>query len=99
MEECGIETCFLIQIGNHRDNPAIYVPMQEMQEELAGEEPSIVMVSRQFKQFAAMGLMRDRYHYKQEGYNLVGAEAGKNAGIYVAAHGGSQSEDREAARA
>lgn len=99
MDECGIEACFLIQIGNHRDDPSLYVPMQQMQEELAEEEPSIVMVSRQFKQFAAMGLMRDRYHYKQEGYNLVGAEAGKNAGIYVAARGGSQSDNREVARA
>ena len=99
MEECGIEACFLIQIGNHRDKPALYVPMQEMQEELTAEEPSIVMVSRQFKRFAAMGLMRDLYHYKQEAYNLVGSEAGERAGIYAATRGGSQSEDGEERRA
>lgn len=82
LKDCGLETCFLIQIGNHRDDPHLYVPIQNAQLELAKEEPDIVLVSRQFATFAAKGLMKDKFHYLQEGYNLVGAEAGKNAGLY-----------------
>ena len=84
MRSCGVETCFMIQIGNHRDNPRLYVPMQQAQEELAAEERDIIMVSRQFQTFAARRLMKDEYHYQQEAYNLVGDEAGRNAGVYLA---------------
>lgn len=31
---------------------------------------------------AVTGLMKDSYHYTQNGYNLVGEEAGENAGYY-----------------
>ncbi len=82
-KECGIENCFLIQIGNHRDDPNRYLPIQEAQLRLAEQEPDIIMVSRQFAEFAERGLMKDEFHYCQEGYNLVGTEAGRNAGRYV----------------
>lgn len=85
-KECGIETCFLIQIGNHRDHPDLYVPIQEAQLKLAKEEPDVILVSRQFATFAGRGFMKDQFHYCQEGYNLVGAEAGENAGRYILAH-------------
>ena len=81
--ECCIETCFLIQIGNHRDNPQLYVPIQNAQLQLARQEKDVVLVSRQFASFAGCGLMKDKFHYYQEGYNRVGAEAGQNAGSYV----------------
>ncbi len=81
--ECGIEKCFLIQIGNHRDDRALYVPVQKAQEELAAENRDIVLVSRQLKTFADRGLMKDEYHYLQKGYNLVGEDAGKNTGKYI----------------
>ena len=84
MAECGVEVCFLVQIGNHRDEPQLYVPIQQAQEELAREEPNVVLVSRQFKTFAARGLMKDTFHYLQEGYNLVGQEAGHAAGLWLA---------------
>ena len=80
LKDCHMETCFLIQIGNHRDDPELYVPIQNAQMELA-KEPHTILVSRQFATFAARGLMKDEFHYLQEGYNLVGAEAGKNAGL------------------
>lgn len=82
-EECGIQNCFLIQIGNHRDDPNLYLPIQEAQIILAEQEPDIIMVSRLFASFAERGLMKDEFHYCQEGYNLVGTEAGRNAGRYV----------------
>ena len=71
MQDAGAQTCFLIQIGNQRDEPELYLPMQQAQEELAAEQGDIVLVSRQFKTFAAKGLMKDRFHYLQPAYNAV----------------------------
>ncbi len=82
LKDAGLEVCFLIEIGNHRDKPQLYVPLQQAQEELATEDEKIVLVSRLFQTFAAKGLMKDEFHYRQEGYNLVGAEAGKNVAEY-----------------
>lgn len=79
----GVEKIFLIQIGNHREKPDLYVPIQQAQEELASACDDVCMVSRQFATFRERGLMRDSFHYKQEGYNLVGKEAGENVGEYL----------------
>lgn len=76
MAQCGAQVCFLVQIGNHRDAPLLYAPIQSAQEELAREHDDIIIVSRQLKTFAALGLMKDRFHYLQEGYNRAGTEAG-----------------------
>lgn len=84
MTDTGMETCFLIQIGNQRDEPELYVPIQQAQEELAAASGDIIMVSRKFKTFAAKGLMKDRFHYLQPAYNEVGEEAGKNVAAYWA---------------
>lgn len=84
--ECRIEKCFLIQIGNHRDDRALYVPIQQAQEELAAENEKILLVSRQLKTFADLGLMKDEFHYLQKGYNLIGEDAGKNTGKYIKEH-------------
>lgn len=86
MREASMEVCFLIQIGNHRDDPKLYVPIQQAQEALAAEHEDIVMVSRQFKTFAARHLMKDEFHYLQPGYDLVGGEAGAAVGEYWMAH-------------
>ena len=56
--------------------------MQEAQEELAEECGKIVMVSRLFRTFAKRGLMKDEFHYRQEGYNLVGTDAGTHVAEY-----------------
>ena len=82
MEQCQIEQCFLIQIGNHRDDEELYVPIQKEQEKLAKEE-KITMVSTLPKTFAARDLMKDEFHYLQEGYNMVGEDAGRNTGMFV----------------
>ena len=79
MFDAKLETCFLIQIGNQRDDPELYRPIQQAQEELATAYDDVVLVSRLFKTFAAKGLMKDKFHYRQPAYNLVGAEAGQNA--------------------
>ncbi len=85
-EECSIENCFLIQIGNHRDDKTLYVPIQQAQLELVGEHSNIILVSDQFKTFAQRGLMKDEFHYTQRGYNIVGEEAGGTAGRFIKAY-------------
>lgn len=86
MSDCGIDTCFLIQIGNHRDDPNLYVPIQQAQLELAQNNQNIVLVSQSLKTFAKRGLMKDEFHYLQAGYNLVGEEAGRNTAKYILTH-------------
>lgn len=83
MADCGIDTCFLIQIGNHRDDAELHVPIQKAQLELAQDNHDIVLVSQSLKTFAQKGLMKDDLHYLQAGYNLVGDEAGRNTANHI----------------
>ncbi len=53
------------------------MPIQEAQAALAGENEDILLVSEALKTFAERGLIKDEFHYHQEGYNLVGEEAGR----------------------
>ena len=80
VKSLGVDKIFLIQIGNHREFPDRYVPMQEAQEEIAEEMEVVIMTSRLFRTFRDRGLMKDSFHYKQEAYNLVGEEAGARTG-------------------
>jgi hypothetical protein len=84
MRDTQIGHCFMIQIGNHRDQPQFYVPIQEAQEAICRDNDDIIMVSRTFKTFAARGLMKDEFHYLQPAYNEVGSEAGENAAHFFA---------------
>jgi hypothetical protein len=79
----GVDFCFFIQIGNHRDDPLLYRAIQEAQECLCAHSANIIMVSRLFKTFAARGLMKDEFHYLQPAYNEVGCEAGNNAARFL----------------
>jgi hypothetical protein len=88
----GVDFCFLIQIGNHRDNPLLYKAIQEAQEYLCANNGNIIMVSRLFKTFAARGLMKDEFHYLQPAYNEVGREAGENAAHFIMSAEGGQNQ-------
>lgn len=79
----GVEKCFVIRIGNHRDEATLYDPIIQAQTELAKETENVVMVSTKFDKMATDGLMKDTFHYYQHGYNIVGADAGRNTAFYV----------------
>lgn len=79
----GIEKCFVVRIGNHRDNATLYDPIIQAQTELAKETENVVLVSTKFDKMASDGLMKDTFHYYQHGYNIVGADAGRNTAFYV----------------
>ena len=82
----GIEKCYLVRIGNHRDQPALYDEIIQAQTEICKTNPNIVLISTKFAGMAAAGLMKDQYHYTQEGYNIVGKDAGLNMAFYTNNH-------------
>ncbi|MDF1962504.1 sialate O-acetylesterase [Priestia megaterium] len=79
----GIEKCYLVRIGNHRDNSTIYDNIMAAQTELAKTYKNVVLVSTKFASMAADGLMKDQFHYVQQGYNITGAEAGINTAFHI----------------
>ena len=83
---CGdgvVEQCLVIRIGNFGADPKKYDKVMAAQTRLCREDPSVVLISTRFAEMADTGLMRDVYHYTQEGYNLTGTEAGQNAASYA----------------
>jgi hypothetical protein len=82
LQEGEIDHCFLVQIGNQRDAPLLYKPIQDAQEDLCAER-KIIMVSRCLKTMATRGLMKDKFHYLQSAYNEAGTEAGKNTAQHL----------------
>lgn len=86
MKAEGIEKCFMIQIGNYNGSTAglaeKYEVIQGAQEDICASNDDVIMVSDSFRLMQARGLMKDQVHYYQDGYNIVGRQAGHNAGIY-----------------
>ena len=83
MFEAGIDKCFIVRIGNHRDNATIYDTIIQAQTELAKETENIILASTKFDKMATLGLMKDQFHYYQHGYNLVGTETAQNVAFYA----------------
>lgn len=83
MFDNGIEECFIIRIGNHRDLPMQYSDIIKAQTEFCKEHENAILVSTKFDKMVAMGLMKDPFHYKQSAYNIVGEEAGRNTAFYI----------------
>jgi len=84
MKAVGIEKCFLIKTGkkNVSGQEDDYEEIRRAQEELCdGEE--VIMVSRSLGEMLERGLMKDAFHYFQQAYNEVGAEAGTTVGDFV----------------
>ena len=81
----GVEKCFVIRIGLdlERDSKGIDHVIQA-QTDLCRSSGDFILVSTQAVTLVEKGMMQDRMHYTQEGYNLIGEEAGANAGSYVA---------------
>ena len=81
----GVEKCFVIRIGLdlERDSKGIDHVIQA-QTDLCRSSDDFILVSTQAVTLEEKGMMQDRMHYTQEGYNLIGEEAGANAGSYVA---------------
>lgn len=70
MIAAGIEKCYVVRIGNHRDNPTLYNQIITAQTILCQTYAHAVLVSTKFASMAAEGLMSDQFHHTQEGYNI-----------------------------
>jgi hypothetical protein len=83
MIESGLDQCYIVRIGNHRDNPSQYNEIMDAQTELCKTFEHAVLVSTKFESMAREGLMNDPFHYLQQAYNTVGADAGINTAFHI----------------
>lgn len=83
MINAGLESCYIVAIGNHRDRPALYDPIKAAQIGLCKCHPNAVLVSTKFADMAFRGFMSDSFHYTQEAYNITGADAGRNTAHHI----------------
>lgn len=84
LKEKGIETCFLITIGEYNgENGFDYSKIRQAQLDIAAGLPDVVLVCDLFHTMRARGLMKDDFHYYQKAYNEVGTAAGIAAGEFT----------------
>lgn len=83
MKANGVEKCFVVRIGEINSAPYTkYDAIMQCQTDMCRENEDYVLVSTELASFRKLGLMKDTFHYYQEGYNRVGTHAGANAAEY-----------------
>lgn len=86
MKSIGVEKCFIIVIGEYNGEKSNrvsgYQTIQAAQEEIAQENDDVVIVCSSLRTYKENGMMRDEYHFYQDGYNWMGDEAGMQSAIY-----------------
>ena len=85
MIAAGIEHMMMVRIGqcNAADGEGRYQGMIALQDQIAASDDRVTMVSEAFAGMKDRGMMKDDFHYFQQGYNEVGTEAGKNAAEWM----------------
>lgn len=81
MMRFGVEKCLLIQTGNDLSRPAESGAIREAQAEMCEKNEAMILISVLFSGLS--GMQKASGGYLQEAYDMVGADAGKNAGNYV----------------
>lgn len=81
----GIEKLLMIRIGNCNvaGDYGRYSDVIRWETEIAQTDENVVMVSCDFAGMRERGLMKDDFHYYQQGYNECGTNAGIIAAKYV----------------
>ena len=89
LQRAGVEDCLLIQnrLLQWRRPNIDYAPIRQAQQELCRKLAHVHLVSGAFAGMKARGLMKDAFHYYQQAYNEVGAEAACNAARVLRAGG------------
>ena len=77
-----VNQCMIINIGEYADEIGRYDSVRQAQKQLCEDSDYCTLISEMFEDMALQGNMKDEYHYTQEAYNLVGTDAGSNAGLY-----------------
>ena len=88
MEEQGVEDCFMIQLGPDLTDLARHQEIMDAQLQICEKNEDIVLVSTLPAELTGAD-MKDEggIHFTQKALNLIGEDAGKNAGEYVKEHG------------
>ncbi len=91
MEEEGVEDCFLIELGPDLTDPQKHQEIMEAQLEACEKNDDIILVSTLPTELTGSD-MKDEggIHFTQKALNLIGEDAGTNAGAYVKEHGAEQ---------
>jgi len=82
MKTAGVQRCFIVRIGQYNGTGRSYDTIIEAQDELCKELEDVVMINAELYSFKALGLMKDSFHYYQEGYNRVGTHSGGKIALY-----------------
>lgn len=87
-EEQGVEDCFLIQLGPDLTDPEKHQEIMEAQLAACEANEDMVLVSTLPAKLTGTD-MKDEggIHFTQKALNLIGEDAGTNAGTYVVEHG------------
>jgi uncharacterized protein (TIGR03905 family) len=85
LQPYGVERCFVIQIGNGSSDgiPFDCTMIQKTQEKLCEIDENFVLVSTLGKTLSEPPYMVDGIHFTQQALNILGEDAGTNAGRYV----------------
>ena len=85
LQPYGVERCFVIQIGNGISDGAAFdcTVIQEAQVQLCETDENFVLVSTLGKTLSEPPYMVDGIHFTQQALNILGEDAGANAGKYV----------------
>ena len=80
----GIDTIFVIKIGNYNGTGTQdYNDIMTAQNNVCQTVQNVVMASTDFAGMKDRNLMKDDWHYKQDGYNEIGEYSGINISMYV----------------
>lgn len=84
IEKTGVTNCMMLRVGQQDTATATTKnPIIEAQTELCQSYTEFVMASTLTAGFPDDGLMQDTWHYTQEGYDILGTDAGKNVAFYA----------------
>ena len=84
IEKTGVTNCMMLRVGQSDTSTATTKNnIIEVQTELCQTYTEFVMASTLTAGFPDDGLMKDTWHYTQEGYDILGADAGKNVAFYA----------------
>lgn len=71
--EKDVDEIFVLEIGNQRDEPDLYLPIRQAQRNLGALE-RVTFVPTSLASMRENGHMIDLFHYDQYAYNLLGKE-------------------------
>ena len=84
MKSAGIEKCFLFRIGEYNGSGSTdYSDIIAAQTEICQDDPDIIMITANQASYKERGMMKDSFHYYQDGYNEMGTFGGVNAALYA----------------